>query len=119
MTVFLLFFLQHDTTVAAFLSALEIFDKKQPPYAATVFVELYSDTSTPKYVQYTVLCYLPCRMYCNCFILCVVHRKYFVKTWYLNKNTVDGFDLSDTSKLLLPMSVRGCDILCPLDKFIE
>ncbi|XP_065912207.1 prostatic acid phosphatase-like [Dysidea avara] len=83
----------HDTTVAAFLSALEIFDKKQPPYAATVFVELYSDTSTPK--------------------------KYFVKTWYLNKNTVDGFDLSDTSKLLLPMSVRGCDILCPLDKFIE
>jgi len=46
-----MFLLQHDTTVAAFLSALGIFDKKQPPYAATVFVELYSDNSTQKYVQ--------------------------------------------------------------------
>ena len=36
--------IQHDTTVAAFLSALQIFDDIQPPYAATVFVELYGDS---------------------------------------------------------------------------
>ena len=36
--------LQHDTTVAALLSALGIYDNIQPPYAATVFVELYSDS---------------------------------------------------------------------------
>jgi len=42
-----------------------------------------------------------------------------VKTWYLNKNTVDGFDLSNISALLLPKYVRGCDILCPLEDFIK
>ena len=36
---------QHDTTVAAFMSALQIFNDIQPPYAATVFVELYSDSN--------------------------------------------------------------------------
>ena len=36
---------QHDTTVAAFLSALQVYDDIQPKYAYTVFVELYSDSS--------------------------------------------------------------------------
>jgi len=42
-----------------------------------------------------------------------------VKTWYLNKNTVDGFNLSDTSSLLIPKSVRDCNELCPLDDFVK
>jgi hypothetical protein len=33
----------HDTTVAAMLSALGVFNGEPPPYAATVFIELYSD----------------------------------------------------------------------------
>lgn len=31
----------HDTTVSAFLSALNIFDVHQPPYTAAVIVELH------------------------------------------------------------------------------
>jgi lysosomal acid phosphatase len=31
----------HDTTVSAFLAALQLYDGIPPPYAATVFVELY------------------------------------------------------------------------------
>ena len=33
---------QHDTTVAAFLSAMETFNNLHPPYAATVVVELFN-----------------------------------------------------------------------------
>ena len=40
--------LQHDLTVAALLIALQAYDRKQPSYASTVFVELLSDSSTPK-----------------------------------------------------------------------
>jgi len=31
----------HDTTVAAFLAALSVFDLHQPPYTSAVMVELY------------------------------------------------------------------------------
>ena len=34
--------LQHDSTVAAFLSALRVFNDVQPPYASTVLVELFN-----------------------------------------------------------------------------
>ncbi|XP_065912217.1 prostatic acid phosphatase-like isoform X2 [Dysidea avara] len=85
------FYSAHDYTVGAFFSALGTYDKEQPPYASTVFVELLSDSSTPK--------------------------KYYVITSYLNTNTVDGFDLTNTSSLLVPMRVHGCNCVCPLENF--
>jgi len=43
--------LQHDYTVGGLLNALGVYEdfRKPPPYAATVFVELLSDSSIPKY----------------------------------------------------------------------
>ena len=44
---------------------------------------------------------------------------HFVRVWYLNNNTIDGFDLTNTTLLLNPMSIPGCDKeICPLDQFI-
>lgn len=40
--------LQHDTTVAALLSALNIYDGIQPAYSSAVIIELYSDESDAK-----------------------------------------------------------------------
>jgi len=40
---------QHDSTVAAFMSALKTFNHLSPPYAATVIVELMRDTETGHY----------------------------------------------------------------------
>lgn len=37
--------IQHDTTVAAILTALGVFNGELPPYAATFITELYSDDS--------------------------------------------------------------------------
>jgi len=35
-------FLQHDSTVAAFLSAMKVFNDLSPPYASSVLVELFN-----------------------------------------------------------------------------
>ena len=40
-----MFLLQHDTIVAGFLSALQVYDDIRPQYAYTVFVELYCDSN--------------------------------------------------------------------------
>ena len=34
---------QHDTTVACMLAALDLFNKKKPPYSTAFLVELLSD----------------------------------------------------------------------------
>lgn len=81
----------HDTTVAAFLSALQVFDDTAPPYAATVFVELYSNSK----------------------------EKYFVAVWYLNNHTTEGFDLTNTTSLLIPLPIPNCSQYCPLEEFME
>ena len=38
-------YVQHDTTVAAMMSALGVSNGELPPYVATFFIELYSDDS--------------------------------------------------------------------------
>ena len=40
--------LQHDTTVAALLSALNLYDGISPAYSSAVMVELYSDENDDK-----------------------------------------------------------------------
>ena len=35
-------FMQHDSTVAAFLGAMGVFNKRSPPYASSVLVELFN-----------------------------------------------------------------------------
>lgn len=37
--------LQHDDTLAALLSAFNLYDGEIPPYASAVMVELYSDST--------------------------------------------------------------------------
>lgn len=37
-------FMQHDATVAAFLSAMEIFNDLTPPYVSSVLVELFNSS---------------------------------------------------------------------------
>lgn len=44
-------FFQHDTTVAALLSALKLYDKKTPQYTATVIVELHQNPKGEFYVN--------------------------------------------------------------------
>jgi len=34
--------MQHDTTIAAFMSALKVFNGIKPPYASAVLVELFN-----------------------------------------------------------------------------
>ncbi|KAL3832505.1 hypothetical protein ACJMK2_024142 [Sinanodonta woodiana] len=41
----------HDTTVSALLSAMNLFNKKSPPYAATVILELHEDPPNNYYVN--------------------------------------------------------------------
>ena len=43
--------LQHDTTVAALLSAMGVFNDISPPYAAMAIVELYQNTSGSYFVK--------------------------------------------------------------------
>ena len=50
-----MYFLQHDHTVVGLLNALGVYDRKAPSYAATIFVELLSDLSIPKYVRVIVI----------------------------------------------------------------
>ena len=45
--------------------------------------------------------------------------KYFVKLFYLNNHTTDGFDLTNTSSLLISKNIPNCEELCPLDEFIK
>lgn len=40
--------LQHDTTVAALLSALNIYDGIQPAYSSAVIIELFSNENDAK-----------------------------------------------------------------------
>ena len=48
-------YLQHDTTVAALLSALGGYDAIAPPYTAAVFIELWNSTKADdKNATYTV-----------------------------------------------------------------
>lgn len=54
---------QHDTTVAALLSALGVFDDKAPQYAATVLIDLYRDNTKP--AQYEVKVYYKNETYGN------------------------------------------------------
>ena len=68
-----------------------------------------------------VVCMYVCMYVC---ILCIVillfsFSNYFVRLFYLNYNTIDGFDLTNTTSLLIPLQIPGCDQLCPLDKFIK
>ena len=51
-------------------------------------------------------------------LLNIAYRNYFVRTSYLDNNTVDGFDLTNTTALLQPLLVRGCEWVCPLENFI-
>lgn len=44
-----MFILQHDDTVTAFLSALKVYNKLLPQYAASVMVELYHNNHTGEY----------------------------------------------------------------------
>ena len=39
----------HDTTIAVFLSALQIFNNIQPPYSSLVMVELHQAVNTSDY----------------------------------------------------------------------
>ena len=39
----LIVYLQHDSTLTAFLSLLGVFNNQQPPYASAVLLELYRD----------------------------------------------------------------------------
>ncbi|XP_071949934.1 prostatic acid phosphatase-like isoform X1 [Antedon mediterranea] len=56
----------HDTTLAAFLSALQIYNGFQPPYATCVGVELWKNSKMEPYV----------------------------KIWYRNDSTTEPYDLS-------------------------
>ena len=38
---FIFILLQHDITVCSLLSAMQVYNKKSPPYAATVITELH------------------------------------------------------------------------------
>ncbi|XP_046545890.1 LOW QUALITY PROTEIN: prostatic acid phosphatase-like [Haliotis rubra] len=44
-------FSAHDTTVAAILSALRVYNKLSPPYTSTVFMELHQNTSGDFYIE--------------------------------------------------------------------
>ncbi|XP_071111984.1 prostatic acid phosphatase-like [Haliotis cracherodii] len=44
-------FSAHDTTVAAVLSALSVYNRMSPPYTATVFMELHQNTSGDFHVE--------------------------------------------------------------------
>ncbi|XP_042912830.1 putative acid phosphatase 5 [Parasteatoda tepidariorum] len=44
-------FSSHDTNLAALLMSLKLFDLKQPPYCATVFIELYSGMNDTYFVR--------------------------------------------------------------------
>ena len=37
---------------------------------------------------------------------------YFVRLFYLNDNSIDGFDLTNTTSLLTPLQIPGCNLLC-------
>jgi len=54
-------FVQHDSTVAAFLSALKVFNGLQPPYASAVLVELFNSSG-----------------------------HFFVEVWYRNDSDIDA-----------------------------
>ena len=45
--------------------------------------------------------------------------EYFVKLWYLNQRTIDGFDLTNTTSLLMPMQIPNCSEPCPLETFTK
>ncbi|GAB6025569.1 mitochondrial acyl carrier protein [Chamberlinius hualienensis] len=50
-TVKVLFFSSHDSTLAAFLGALQLFNDITPPYASAIILELYKDASDVYSVQ--------------------------------------------------------------------
>ena len=54
------FYQQHDATVAALLSALQVYDDIRPKYASTVFVELYSDSNRLYVYPCTYICMYIC-----------------------------------------------------------
>ena len=47
------------------------------------------------------------------------NRNYFVKLWYLNNHTTTGFNLSNTTSLLIPKTIPNCPHTCPLEQFIK
>ena len=67
LNVYLMHLLQHDYTVGGLLNALGVYEnfRKPPPYAATVFVELLSDSSIPKYVRIS-----------SCIYVCIRYKAY-------------------------------------------
>ncbi|KAK3603643.1 hypothetical protein CHS0354_017360 [Potamilus streckersoni] len=68
----------HDTTVSALLSALNIFNKKSPPYAATVILELHEDPP----------------------------KNYYVNILY--KNSTDSFTTDSYTNMVLPNCTMNC-----------
>jgi len=81
----------HDITVMALLSAMRVFDGKQPFYASLVSVDLYRSASVRPEDQ----------------------PQYFVQVRYLR-----GSSKPDITKAE-PLDIPGCARRCPLKKFIR
>ena len=67
----------------------------------------------------TIRMYVHTYVYIVYIVISLSFSNYFVKLFYLNHHTIEGFDLTNTTLLLIPMNIPNCGQSCALDKFIE
>ena len=97
---------QHDSTLAAVLSALKVYDGEIPPYASAVMIELYSNTP-----GLLVLLYMYIESMTNKCVCLSSNRGYFIKIFY-HKGP-------NTTMPPLLLTLPGCNSSCPLSDFAK
>ena len=83
-----------------------------------MYVCMYVRMYVCMYVCVYVCMYVCTYLFIVYIMILLFLSNYFVRLFYLNDNTIDGFNLTNTTSLLTPLQIPDCDQLCPLDKFI-
>lgn len=115
---------QHDTTVIALQASLNVFNHRQPPYAACHIFELYRDDngwdtlSAHSSTHSQPLS--PHRVTVSRVVVTVVGGAWFcLSACACSSASVLMFFRNDSAALPYPLQLPGCALDCPLEDFVR